>query len=456
MTYPHIVFRNPLSRLLQFLDSRHEKENWRIFEFRAEGTGYDDKDVRDQVEHFPWPDHHPPPFSVLLELMNAMNNWLDGDSTAKRVVVLHCAAGKGRSGTAACSLLITRGWKADDALRRFTERRMRVGWGDGVSIKSQRRWVYYMARWATLPAPVAISSDPKTMAWYSKIKSLKVQINQVRIWGLREGVNVLVRGYFDNGKKIGVLKNWNSEDGETVPHHGVEAGVEREAVEAESESAAKHDNNNLISSIIWGNGSLFGNGSPKSSIKADSRGSSAPNSGAATPTGSTSNLQNLPAALNPAPATITTFLLAKSKTESDSVVTPTLDANICILRRNRNITSMVTSTAHSWFNPFFEGNGPELDGNPKTSGTYRVDWDSMDGLKGSSRRGVRAMERVEVDWKIVDDSKPMPVLETIAIEEEAELQSEQAGSKTEAPAEESDAEDGVKTYGVEEEPVQHA
>jgi hypothetical protein len=61
---------------------------------------------------------------------------------------------------------------------------------------------------------------------------------------------------------------------------------------------------------------------------------------------------------------------------------------------------MVTAVAHVWFNVFFEGRGPEQDGKADGSGVFEVEWDKMDGLKGSSQKGTRALERLSVVWRI--------------------------------------------------------
>jgi protein-tyrosine phosphatase len=147
-TYPQRAYRNPLDQLVKFLDYKHGEE-WKIWEFRAEGTGYPDSEVYGRIRHYPWPDHHPPPFRLVGLIVAGMRNWLlEGEEKGKegkgngRVVVVHCKAGKGRSGTMACSYLISEcGWKPEEALARFTERRMRPGFGQGVSIPSQLRWV---------------------------------------------------------------------------------------------------------------------------------------------------------------------------------------------------------------------------------------------------------------------------------------------------------------------------
>lgn len=51
--------------------------------------------------------------------------------------------------------------------------------------------------------------------------------------------------------------------------------------------------------------------------------------------------------------------------------------------------------------PFFEGNGPEQDGYPDTEGVFSIDWDKMDGVKGSSQKGTRAADRIAVVWRAI-------------------------------------------------------
>ena len=66
---------------------------------------------------------------------------------------------------------------------------------------------------------------------------------------------------------------------------------------------------------------------------------------------------------------------------------------------------MVTAVAHVWFNIFFEGNGPEQDGRPDDSGVFEIEWDALDGLKGSSRKGTKAFDKVAVVWQASRDEK---------------------------------------------------
>ena len=70
---------------------------------------------------------------------------------------------------------------------------------------------------------------------------------------------------------------------------------------------------------------------------------------------------------------------------------------------------MVTAVAHVWFNAFFEGLSPwkAAQSDPSAAqsadnGVFNIEWDAMDGLKGSSKKGTRALDRLAVVWKAVD------------------------------------------------------
>ena len=174
-TFPQIAYRNPLKEVVGFLDSKHGAE-WAIWEFRAEGTGYPDEEVYGRVRHYPWPDHHPPPFALIPLIVGSMRNWLH--EKEERVVVVHCKAGKGRSGTVSCSYLIAEeGWDLEEAKQRFTERRMRPGFGAGISIPSQIRTLTYVYRWTK---------------GGKKYIERPAEVLEIHVWGLRNGVKLCV------------------------------------------------------------------------------------------------------------------------------------------------------------------------------------------------------------------------------------------------------------------------
>jgi len=99
---------------------------------------------------------------------------------------------------------------------------------------------------------------------------------------------------------------------------------------------------------------------------------------------------------------------------SKRVVLPTNDINIDVERRNKAAfdLTMVTAVAHVWFNTYFEGNGPEQDSNADQSGNFEIAWEAMDGIKGSSRKGTQAFERIAVVWRALsaDEGRPGKVI----------------------------------------------
>ncbi|KAK1244389.1 hypothetical protein MKX07_003188 [Trichoderma sp. CBMAI-0711] len=473
-TYPQLAYRNPLDQLVAFLDAKHGKD-WAIWEFRAEGTGYPDEAVYNRIWHYPWPDHHPPPFRLIPMIMASMRNWLHGgdppnvqkeqDKTEQtkteqgkteqtkteepssssaptnastseaatapvksernpnRVVVVHCKAGKGRSGTASCSYLIAEeGWKAEDALARFTQRRMRPQFGAGVSIPSQLRWVGYVDRWTK---------------GGKKYIDRPVEILEIHVWGLRNGVKMDVEAFADEGRKIESIHTFTKEERVVVEGDAPEGGglseiiwdlagysTQREKAPDAAEFADAANNEPKKKD------SLDPTPSPRpsdSSMESLLRRKSAKLIGKVSPPGSHSKIDKLRAMLSTEPSTRTAttgppevHTEAPDETEPGGMAVifkpkqpirvPNSDVNISVERRNRTHKSMgltmVTAVAYVWFNAFFEGNGPEQQGIADSHGTFEIEWDAMDGVKGSSRKGMRAFDRMTVVWRFPDSGAP--------------------------------------------------
>jgi phosphatidylinositol-3,4,5-trisphosphate 3-phosphatase/dual-specificity protein phosphatase PTEN len=344
-TYPQIAYRNPLKDLVAFLDSKHSEE-WAIWEFRAEGTGYPDEEVYNRIRHYPWPDHHPPPFALVPLIMASMRDWLHAKEN--RVAVVHCKAGKGRSGTVTCSYLISEeGWTAADAMQRFTERRMRPGFGTGISIPSQVRWIGYVDRW-TKGGKLYVDRP--------------VEVTEVHVWGLRDGVKIAIEGFVDEGKVIKSFHTFKKEEREIV-RGDITKGSGFADVAMEVMGKRK-------------TGDLENDEQIKEAGKIEKRNTDIPE-------GTQGDVVFRP---------------------SSRIILPTSDINIDTERRNKTKYggfTMVTAVAHVWFNTFFEGNGPEQNGKPDDSGVFEIEFDAMDGIKGSSRKGTRAFDKIAVVWKAV-------------------------------------------------------
>ncbi|OTA59166.1 phosphatases II [Hypoxylon sp. EC38] len=438
-TYPQRAYRNPLDRLVAFLDSKHGKD-WAIWEFRAEGTGYPDELVYNRIRHYPWPDHHPPPFRLVPLIIASMRNWLNGndldadcsgasegkknivgkvldtwkDKKNNRVVVVHCKAGKGRSGTMACSYLIAEcGWTPEQALARFTERRMRPKFGAGVTIPSQLRWIGYVDRWTK---------------GGKKYVDRELEIVEIHVWGLRSGVKLSVEGYVDEGRKIKVFHTFTKKERLVVEGnapgdngvldmiydmagYGTNSAAGQEVLDEAKQTDQAQEAESTVTSPVGSTTPPTSNPKRKSTpklITKISRSSSA-DSKRSTRSASDNGTKSKP--------TTTTNSSSPTKDDADPepggmavifkphkpIKLPNSDVNICIERRNRAPTSMgftmVTAVAHVWFNAFFEGNGPEQDGNPDPSGVFEIEWDKMDGIKGSSQKGTRAADKIAVVWR---------------------------------------------------------
>ena len=338
-----------------------------IWEFRAEGTGYPDSEVYHRINHFPWPDHQPPPFALIPIIMASMRDWLKGsDSEPGRVVVVHCKAGKGRSGTIACSYLISQeNWAVEDAMNRFTERRMRSGFGAGISIPSQRRWIRYVDFWAK----------------HGKVYvDREIEILEIYVWGLRDGVRIAVEGYVEGGKR---MKTFH-----TFSRH--------ERIVMDAPASPSHE-------------------SSPTSKNEDNKDPLSPEQRALTSSSTASSYRSADGGAR-----------AAIYRPAEPLIVPNSDINIDVERRNKATYgfTMVTSVAHVWFNAFFESqlstpaSSPAPDtSNPTqgsesadgtleipSSGAFSIDWDAMDGIKGSAKKGTRAFDHISVVWRaVVDD-----------------------------------------------------
>jgi C2 domain of PTEN tumour-suppressor protein/Protein-tyrosine phosphatase len=135
------LYRNPADEVRIFLESRHAY-HYRIWNLCCEkeyGKGH----FNCEIERFTWADHTPPPLALIRPACESIDSWLFADS--RNVCIIHCKAGKGRTGTLiACYLLHSRLCSyADQALQLFGTRRTQNG--KGVTIPSQMRYVRYYA-----------------------------------------------------------------------------------------------------------------------------------------------------------------------------------------------------------------------------------------------------------------------------------------------------------------------
>ncbi|KAL9655771.1 hypothetical protein ABK040_004998 [Willaertia magna] len=142
------MYRNPLDEVLRFFETRHYKK-YKIYNLCAEKQYSVENFQSGSVEIFPFFDHNPPPFELMFSFCKSVDSWLSKDN--ENVIAVHCKAGKGRTGTFICCYLVHCGFcsDADEALRLFGE--LRTLDGEGVTIKSQRRYVHYYSQCIKTP-----------------------------------------------------------------------------------------------------------------------------------------------------------------------------------------------------------------------------------------------------------------------------------------------------------------
>ncbi|KAL6072071.1 Phosphatidylinositol-3,4,5-trisphosphate 3-phosphatase [Balamuthia mandrillaris] len=133
-------YRNNVDDVARLLEEKHLG---RYMIYNLSERSYDYSKFHNRVHTWcSWPDHHSPPLVLLLQICKSIYLWLN--THPENAVVVHCLAGKGRTGTVIASLLILGGLlqDADKALHFFASRRSLNMWG--VTNPSQRRAVQYI------------------------------------------------------------------------------------------------------------------------------------------------------------------------------------------------------------------------------------------------------------------------------------------------------------------------
>lgn len=145
--YLKLVCRYPADHFLRFLDKNHGRDHWHLWNFKLESQEYNSHDFDGKVSYFRFPDHQAPTLEIMYHSCVDIHRFLS--LSTENVALLHCRAGKGRSGTICCAYLMYLAVKKQkpvlvlDVIEIFTKKRMKPFAGYGVSIQSQRRYLYY-------------------------------------------------------------------------------------------------------------------------------------------------------------------------------------------------------------------------------------------------------------------------------------------------------------------------
>ena len=132
------IYRNNMEDVKEFFEKRHPN-HYKVYNL------CDDKKYAPNCfyrqGHFPFKDHEAPPLNLIRPFCEDAKKFLDEDK--ENVVSIHCKAGKGRTGTFICCLLLYMNFfeTADECLLYYGL--MRVGTVKGVTVPSQIRYVHY-------------------------------------------------------------------------------------------------------------------------------------------------------------------------------------------------------------------------------------------------------------------------------------------------------------------------
>lgn len=135
------AFRNPLTEVQRFFESRHAGK-YKLYDLRAEkGAAYDPEKFHGRVAKYGFFDHNPAPLKLIRDCVEDIHRWLLADD--ENVVAIHCKAGKGRTGLIISAYLVYSGLcpSTTAALKFFGD--LRTTNGKGVTIPSQMRYVHY-------------------------------------------------------------------------------------------------------------------------------------------------------------------------------------------------------------------------------------------------------------------------------------------------------------------------
>ena len=135
------IYRNNMDDVKRFFNTRH-KNQYKVYNLCEEKTY--PKDTFYKQGYYPFVDHEAPPLTLLFPFCEDAKKFLDENEN--NVVAIHCKAGKGRTGTFICCLLLYLSIfkTADESLAYYGM--MRAGDGRGVTIPSQIRYVYYFEK----------------------------------------------------------------------------------------------------------------------------------------------------------------------------------------------------------------------------------------------------------------------------------------------------------------------
>lgn len=150
MGYPatgvEALYRNKYEDVLRYLDYKYDTEYMVYNLCRECAYQYSAEKFHGRVRCFPFYDHAAAPLQLMPAFVKDAKEYYA--EHPKGTVIIHCKAGKGRTGVMACCLLLALdpafSQSAEAAMKYYGEKRTKDG--KGLTVPSQRRSVEYYAR----------------------------------------------------------------------------------------------------------------------------------------------------------------------------------------------------------------------------------------------------------------------------------------------------------------------
>lgn len=143
--YVEGLYRNHMEEVIKFFETHH-KGKYKVYNLCSERL-YDASLFEGKVASLPFDDHNCPPIELISLFCQSAYKWLKED--IQNVVVVHCKAGKARTGLMISSLLLFLKFfpTAEECIEYYNQKRCIDG--KGLILPSQIRYVKYFERLLT-------------------------------------------------------------------------------------------------------------------------------------------------------------------------------------------------------------------------------------------------------------------------------------------------------------------